>query len=127
MNDNRLTKSEALAVQACHHGLDAKDLPIAAGDLGMSVRNLQRLLKSAERKAPSLFPILSANQAQILHWYTVEGMSVGQIALMKGVSESAVYATIAKLRDKGVLNDDRPSRPLSFDETTMSGSVVKKW
>ena len=124
---NRLNKQEALVVQACHHGLDALPAGEAAKKLDVSVRTIQRLLKSAEKKAPQLFPILSANQAQILHWYTVEGMSVSQIAMMKDVNESTVYATIAKLRDKKVLNDDRPSRPVSFDEAAMSGSVVKKW
>jgi len=66
-------------------------------------------------------------QAEILHLYSVEGLSMAQIAMMRGVTTRAIRHTIKRLRECGALHDDRPSRPVSFDERTMSDKVASRW
>lgn len=122
-----LTKTEAMVVEGVHHGLRGLTTTEIAKELGISVRAVQQHLKNAERKAPNLFPILTQTQAQILHLYTVEGLSVSQISLMRGVSVNAIRGVLGKLRKKGVLKDNKPSRPIQFDENLHSDKVVKKW
>jgi len=122
-----LTKMEALVVQKCHHGLDGLSSSDAATELGITHQTVRMHLRSAEEKAPQLFPILTPKQARVLHMYTIEGMSVAMIAEIRDISEATVRGYLRRLRNKGVLHDDRPSRPLQFDENTMSQHVVKKW
>lgn len=123
----RLTKMEAMVVQKCHHGLDGLSTSDAAKELDISHRTVTMHLRNAEAKAPNLFPILTQKQAQMLHLYTVEGMSVAMIAEIKEISEATVRGYLRRLRRKGVLHDDKPKRPLRFHESTMSQHVVKKW
>jgi len=85
------------------------------------------LLKSAKEKSPDLFPILTQHQAEILHLYSVEGLSPAQIAMMRSVTTRAVRHTITRLRECGALCNGRSGRPVSFDERTMSNKVVSKW
>jgi DNA-directed RNA polymerase specialized sigma24 family protein len=122
-----LTKMEAMVVQKCHHGLDGLPRDDAAKGLDITRRMVDAHLASAKVKAPGLFPILTPKQAQILHLYTIEGWSVAMIAEVRSISEATVRGYLRRLRKAGVLNDDRPSRPLSFDENTMSDKVVRQW
>jgi len=122
-----LTKMEGIVVGKCHHGCEGLSALDAAKSLGITVQIVLMHLRNAEKKAPQLFPILTVKQAEILHLYTVEGWSVAMIAEVREISEATVRGYLRRLRDKGVLHDDKPNRSLSFDETTMSQYVVKKW
>ena len=124
---NALTKTEADVINHVHHGLMGLSIGETAKSLRIKPDTVRFHLRNAERKAPNLFPILTVTQAEILHSYTVEGRTVAQIAIMRDVSENNIREHLRKLRSKGVLKDNRPKRPLSFDENTMSDRVVHRW
>jgi len=127
-SDSRMTKNEGLALHGVHHYGAARTISEVAASMGVSRSTVRRLLKSAEKKSPGIFPVLTATQAKVLHLYTVEGASTSQIAMMRGVSIGAIRKTLRKLREIGVLKD-KPSlsRTVSFNEVTMSDKVVSKW
>jgi len=126
--DNRLTKDEGLALHGVHHYGAARTISEVAADMRVSASTVRRLLESAKKKVPEMFPVLTTTQAEILHLYTVEGASAGQIAMMRTVSIGAVRKTLRKLREIGALRDEPlPSRTVSFNEVTMSDKVVAKW
>ena len=123
----RLTEQEGIAVYKVHHIGEAKTVDQAAREMGVHPCTLRQLLKSAEEKLPGWFPILTQHQAEILHLYSVEGLSPAQIAMTRGVTARAIRHTIKRLRECGALCDDRPGRPVSFNEVTMSDKVVSRW
>lgn len=122
-----LTKMEWRVLELCHHEHEGLSTSDAADKLGITQQMVYKHLASAREKAPQMFPLLTVKQAKILHLYTVEGWSVAMIAEVWDIAEATVRGYLRRLRDKGVLNDDRPNRPLSFDENTMSDKVVSKW
>jgi len=124
---SRLTKQEGIAVHKVHHLGEAKPIDQTAREMGIRPCTLRQLLKQAEKKSPGLFPILTRYQAEILHLYSVEGLSTAQIAMTRGVTTRAIRHTIKRLRECGALHDDRPGRPISFDERTMSDKVASRW
>ena len=125
--DNRLTKDEGIAVHHVHHHGHGYTVGRCASMMKLSVSTVRRLLESAEKKSPGLFPILTPHQAKILHWYTVEGLSAAQIAMTGGVSAGAVRKVLRKLRDAGALKDESHAKILSFNEASMSDKVVARW
>lgn len=124
---NALTKTEALVIELCHHGLRGLSVVDAAKEMRVKPHTIRFHLRNAEVKAPNLFPILTPTQAKVLHLYNVEGHTVSQIAMMRDVSVNSVRGILSKLRKKGVLDDDRPKRPVSFNEQVHSDKVMRKW
>lgn len=123
----RLTKMEGILLGKCHHTSEGLSTSDAAKDLGITIQMVDRHLASAKLKVPHMFPLLTAKQAKILHLYTVEGWSVAMIAEVWDIAEGTVRGYLRRLREKGVLHDSKPNRPLSFDENTMSDRVTGKW
>lgn len=125
----RLNKQQALILCLVHHDMGrCMQVCDAAKEMEIGVRKAYRLLEQAKKIVPGLFPILSPKQAKIFHLRTMEGMSIEQMALTEGLSESTIKNVLSTLRKKGVLHPDpNHSRPLSFDADTMSDHVKEKW
>lgn len=68
-----LTEDEENAIRMCHHDFGHMLPYRAAKAMGITGAELQKLLTSARKKAPQLFPILSGPQYQIWkNWSTIK-------------------------------------------------------
>lgn len=117
-----LTINEEQAIRQCHHDFDGKGIPEAAVCMGRSVRAVQRLLNSAKKKAPQMFPILTPHHRAILTLYD-ENISRKATAKGLGITEAVLAREVAFLREKGFLFNRTPDqyRPL------MDGDVKTKF
>ena len=123
-----LTKGEGILIGLVHHDLEGFPLKDAATAMGVGVEKAGHMLRSAENKFPSLFPIMTGRQARILHLFTTEGYDNEEIAAYMGITVNTVKTHVRRLRSKGFLQDGHNlSKCLSFDEATMSGSVKQRW
>ena len=97
-----LTKNEEQAIRLCHHDFDGKSVKEAAECMGRSRRAVQRLLCSAEKKAPQLFPILTPRHRAIIAMYD---QHTSRKAICKGLSITAAVLAreVAFLRSHGFL------------------------
>lgn len=102
-----LTKTEESAYRYCHQDFDGQSKVDAAIMMGISVRRVQQLLASVESKCPSLSHVLPPQQAKVQSLINDNGATFEQIALILGISESAVASTVQALRDKGVYLERR--------------------
>lgn len=64
-----LTRDEELAIRACHQDFGGMSVVSAATVLGITPHRVASLLRSAEKRAPTLFPILTHRQALVLEWW----------------------------------------------------------
>ena len=102
----KVTKLEEQAYRLCHHKFDGLTMSEAATRMGLRIHIVRRLLKSMERKAPQLFPILTQRQYKIYRWYVESGLSQKLIAIALGTTQSSIAATIKRMKDKKVTGLD---------------------
>jgi hypothetical protein len=65
-----LTEDEECAIRHCHHDFGRRTIKDAAVRMGLRQRDVRQLLRTAEAKAPQLFPLLSPRQAAVLELYS---------------------------------------------------------
>ena len=75
-----ITEKEQQAYRLCHHDFAGLTVDQAANRMKVSARQVQKLLKSLEKKAPQLFPILSAKDKFIVESITEKGYTYAQIS-----------------------------------------------
>ncbi len=103
-----LSEHEEWAIRLCHHDFAGMTTDTAAGTfMKVSQRRIQQLLRSAEQKAPQLFPILTKHQVEIRWLINDAGLTFEQVAETLRVSVNSVSNTVQLLKVKGVLIERR--------------------
>jgi len=108
-----LTINEEKAIRLVHHEFGGKGIKEAAACMGRSIRAVQRLLNSANKKAPQIFPILTPQHRAILSMYD-QHMSRASIMAGLGITKKVLAREVESLRSWGflfnrVMNQYRPS------------------
>lgn len=104
---HNLTKQEAEAIRCTHHSFDHHSKKLAARTMCISVSRLNQILRSAKKKAPQLFPILTYNQVDVLDKLN-EGHTHIEIANKLGLTVKQVDSIVAQLHKLGVAIYHRP-------------------
>ena len=97
-----ITPNEEQAYRLCHHEFDGLTMSEAATRMGLRIHIVRRLLKSMERKAPQLFPILTKFQHAVYKLYAEYGCTQRAIAIALETTQSSIAATIKRMKAKGV-------------------------
>ena len=121
-----ITKKQEQALILCHHDFEGLEQALAAKHMGISQQAISKLLAGVEKVLPQYFPILTKHEAQIYHYYMVEGWGVKEIADYTELSLNAVYKTLQRTRDKGMFFSDTKGRVLSYNED-MDDQVKQKF
>ncbi len=104
MEKRNLTEFEEIVIRLCHHDFEGLELDIAAAKLCVGSDTVKEALKSAQKKAPQLFPILSKQQQFILAGWK-SGASHEDIAEVLGVEVRSLERDITFLREHGHIYD----------------------
>lgn len=102
-----ITEKEEEVIRLCHHDFQGLTHAEAARKLNVSRQRVESLLKSAKRKAPQMFPILSPLQGQVYKLIIENGSNYDTIATLLHRSKEAIYGAVYQLREKG-FNLSRP-------------------
>lgn len=103
MSEERvITKQEERALRLCHHDFNGYPITDVARIMSITPKKVKALLKSVERKAPQLFPILTPRQRTILRLYD-ECLSRDIIAESLGITIFALKQEVVFLRKHGFL------------------------
>lgn len=97
-----LTHKEEQAIRLCHQDHQGVSVESAAATMDITVANVKRHLRNAEKKAPQLFPILTPQHRAILALYD-RHTSRKAIAEGLGISEAVLGREVTFLREKGFL------------------------
>ncbi len=91
-----LTEQEEQAVRLCHH--DFKNLTLTEASRVMRITPLEvkTLLRSAKKKAPQLFPILTPRRLNVLHCKE-NGMTREETAIKLNMTERQVQRAVVYL------------------------------
>ncbi len=107
---NRVISSEEeRAVRLCHHDHEGKTIESAAATMGVTTKEVRRLLRCAKYKAPQLFPILTPQHRAILAMYA-QGISRDAITEGLGITLPMLVKRVAFLRKHGHLQDRKMVR-----------------
>lgn len=120
-----LTLREIEAVRLCHHDFRGLSTIEAAKEMKISRQRICQLLKSAERKAPRLFPILTREQNKIYKLVTEQGLTHSQIADTLGITVGTVTQVISTIKAKGVIIVNHP-KTVPY-ENWMDGEIREKF
>lgn len=128
-----ISKKQEQALRLCHQDFDGLDQSEAAKQMGISQQAISKLLIAVEKVLPEYFPIITKHEAQIYHYYMVEGWDISEIAEYVELSPNAIYKTLQRARDKGMYFTEAKGRILSYDAGTdddnegMDASVKQKF
>jgi len=121
-----ITKKQEQALRLCHQDFEGLDQVEAAKQMSISHQAISKLLAAVKETLPQYFPIITKHEAQIYHYYMVEGWEVNEIAEYIGLSLNAVYKTLQRTRDKGMFFTEAKGRILSY-EPSMDVNVEQKF
>lgn len=126
--ERKITKDEEQAFRLCSHEFEG--LTVFEASIRMELREhiVRRLLRSLERKAPQLFPILTKRQHTILKMYLGNGDSQQIIARKLKTTQSNIAATIQRMKEQGVtgLNINSVGRVDQYKKS-MDSYIVEKF
>lgn len=98
-----LSEQEAQAIKLVHHDFGGISRRMAAEAMDISEQRLSSILRSAKKKAPQMFPILTENQNIVYMRIVEDGWDRRKIAdYYPYWCVRTVDAIIAQLRKKGV-------------------------
>lgn len=117
MTKRLITSQQEQALQLCHQGFEGLTQQEAAIQMGISRRAMCKLLAAVKKVLPQYFPILTKLEAQIYHYYMVEGWPVKEIAEYTEKSQRTIQLTLQRARDKGMFFPNTKGRILSYDES----------
>lgn len=100
--DRVITEQEEQALRLVHHDFDGYPIDDVARVMGITPKKVKALLKSVERKAPQLFPILTPRQRTVLQLYD-ERLSRTIIAESLGITVTVLKKEVGFLREHGFL------------------------
>lgn len=125
MFENRLiTRREEHAIRLCHHDFENLPKKEAANKMNITVGRLNQVLKSARKKIPTLFPILTPRQATVYKQLS-DGWDHYKIANCLEITVRQVGNTVAQLHRLGVPIYHRP-RTVRYD-VSMDGKILRKF
>ncbi len=101
--ERKITEQEERAYRLVHHDFEGKTVKEASEVMGVTSRQITRLLRSVKAKAPQLFPILTPKESAIYNMITKDGITEQQIALVSSISVKSIEKTIERIRSKGVV------------------------
>ena len=128
-----ITIRQEQALQLCHQDFKGLDQAEAAKRMGINQSVLSRLLARVKKILPQYFPIITKLEAQIYHYYMVEGWEVDEITEYTESSPDTIYKTLQRARGKGMFFTSAKGRILSYDASTddenegMDAQVVQKF
>ncbi len=118
-----LTKAEEEVIRLTHHEFKGLTVYQTARVMKVSPAYVGKLLQSAKKKAPQLFPILTPKQVAVLRGYE-NNASQETIAVGLGVTVKAVKRVITFLRKHKFLEN----KPKTVAYTPlMDGQIVQKF
>ena len=133
MTKRLITKKQEQALRLCHQDFEGLDQVEAAKRMGISQRAICYLLTAVEKVLPQYFPIITKLEAQIYHYYMVEGWEVDEIAEYTESSPDTIYKTLQRAKTKGMFFTSAKGRILSYDASTddenegMDAQVIQKF
>lgn len=111
-----ISKQMEKAYRYRHHNFGGLTVTETAKKMGITEREVQRLLADMKKIALQLFPILTKLQFDIYNLW-LEGYFILDIAYILGISKSAVNDTIYHAKNKLGLYFPPHSRQLPYTET----------
>ena len=100
MDKRNLTVKQEWAIRLVHHAFGGLTLAKAAKIMGLMPCQVASILKSAEAKAPSLFPILTPAEKLVLDWWK-QGTLLPPDAVCE--MKISLKEVAASLRKKGMM------------------------
>ena len=122
MTKRNLSHLEEVIIKWHHHDFVGLGLGETARLVSLTVSELKQKLKQIEKKAPTLFPILTPQHRAILLMYD-KHMSRASIAVALGVTEQKLHKEIAFLRKHKFLWN----RKVNQYDPLMDGSVKERF
>ena len=110
-----ITGKQEQALRLCHHDFEGLTQKEAAKKMNISHQAISELLAHVKKAIPDCFPILTKLEAQVYHYYMVEGWEVDEIAEYMEKSRETIYKTLHRTRDKGMYFTEAKGRVLSYD------------
>lgn len=117
-----LTQDEETVIRLVHHDFAGVSVEVAATQMGWTVRKTKGLLRSAERKAPTMFPIVTPRQRAIIEMYD---QHMSREAIMAGleIGITTLKKEVTFLREHKLLWNRKPDQYRSW----MDGDVKEKF
>lgn len=119
-----LTKLEEQVIRLVHHDFGGLKPKQAAIRMGIPVRKVYSYLKSIKRKAPQLFPILTAEQFKVYNYLTIDNFSYSYTAEKMRCTVNRINKIVVQLHAKG-FNTDRPK--IKRYDKSMDDKVIRKF
>ena len=110
-----ITTGQEQALRLCHHEHGGLDQIEAAKQMGISRRAICYLLAAVKKVLPQYFPIITKLEAQIYHYYMIEGWEVDEIAEYIDSSPDTIYKTLQRAKAKGMFFTGAKGRIQSYD------------
>lgn len=104
-----LTLSEETAIRGCHHDFEGLSPEVVATQMGCSTRKVKGLLRSAERKAPTMFPIITPRQRAIIEM-CAQDMSLEAIMAGLEIGVGPLNKEVTFLREHKLIWDRKPDQ-----------------
>lgn len=117
-----LSTQQEQVIHLCHHDHQGVSVEGAADSMGISVKEVQRLLRSTRCIAPQLFPILTSQHRAILAMYD-DHMSQKEIAAHLDITVPMLKRRVGFLRKHGFLR----SRKMLRYRPSMDAQVKEKF
>ena len=105
----RLSHEQEQVIRLCHHDHRGVSVGSAAATMGRTVAEVKRLLRSAKRIAPQLFPILTPQHRAILMMYD-QHQSCKAVAAALGITLPILKRRVGFLRKHGFLRSRKVER-----------------
>ena len=128
-----VTKRQEQALRLCHQDFGGLEQIEAAKRMGISQRAVCYLLTAVEKVLPQYFPIITKLEAQIYHYYMVEGWEVDEISEYTKSLPDTIYKTLQRAKVKGMFFTGAKGRILSYDTSMddenegMDAQVIHKF
>ena len=120
-----ITKREQEAYQCRHHDHGYMTVEETAKKMGVTERQVERLLHNMGKKAPQLFPILTKRQVQIYELW-LRGDTIEDIAIEVDIMEQTVQDIVQTVREKLGVQFIPHGRILSYTDS-MEGNIKEKF
>ncbi len=114
-----LTQDEETVIRKCHHDFEGLELKIAATQMGCSIHKIRGLLKSSERKAPHMFPIITPRQRVIIELYD-QHISRATIMTILNIGHTLLGKEVTFLREHKLLWNRTPAQYQSWMEESVT-------